>query len=351
MTSKKNILIAPLNWGLGHATRCIPIIYKLIELDFNPIIASDGEALQLLQKEFPKLKSLALPSYNIKFPKNGNFLKWKLILDTPRVLKTIKEEEIFIDKLIKSENITGIISDNRFGVRSDELPSVFITHQLNVLSGSTTFLSSKIHQRFIKKFDECWIPDVMTENSLAKKLSHSDKVKNQKYIGFLSRFKKRELEKKYDLLILLSGIEPLRSQLENKLILELKNYKGKVLFVRGVIEKEQKRTENSNITRCNYLLSEELEIAINQSDLVLARSGYSTIMDLAVLSKKAFFIPTTGQSEQEYLAKRLRNLRIAPYSSTNKFKIEMLDEVKKYVGFRENVSEVKAELFDLFKGE
>ena len=180
MISKKNILVAPLNWGIGHPTRCIPIINKLIDLDFNPIIASDGEALQLLQKEFPKLKSIELPSYNIKYPKNGVFLKWKLIFNTPRFLKTIKREEKCVEKLIESENLFGIISDNRFGVRSDKIPSVFITHQLNVLSGKTTFLSSKIHQKIINKFNECWIPDVNTENSLTKKLTHSNKVKRSK---------------------------------------------------------------------------------------------------------------------------------------------------------------------------
>ena len=132
------------------------------------------------------------------------------------------------------------------------------------------------------------------------------------------------------------------------LLIELKNYKGNVLFVRGVIGKEQKTTVKNNIKFYNYLLSYELEIAINESDLILARSGYSTIMDLAVLSKKAFFIPTKGQNEQEYLARRIKKMGIAPYSSVSKFKIEMLDEVKNYIGFNGNTSEIKRELFDLF---
>ena len=349
MISNKNILIAPLNWGLGHATRCIPIINKLVELDFNPIIASDGEALRLLQKEFPKLKSIELPSYNIKYPKNGKLLKWKLLFDIPRALKTIKKEEKIVRVLVETENLSGIISDNRFGVRSTKIPSVFITHQLNVLSGNTTYWSTKLHQKFINKFDQCWIPDVDSDQSLAKNLSHSNKVKNQKFIGFLSRFKKRELPFKYDLLVLLSGVEPLRSQLEKKLLRELKNYNGKVLFVKGIVEEHQKIKEENNITFCNYLLADELEIAINESKLILARSGYSTIMDLAILGKKVFFIPTTGQYEQEYLAKRMQELEIAPYSPTNKFKIELLDKVKDYTGFSENSSEIKIELFDLFK--
>ncbi|MCF6280347.1 MAG: glycosyltransferase [Flavobacteriaceae bacterium] len=349
MTSKKNILVAPLNWGLGHATRCIPIINKLIELDFNPILASDGEALRLLQKEFPNLKSIELPSYNIKYPKNGNLLKWKLLLGTPRVLKIIKKEKRLTQNLVESENLIGIISDNRFGVRSYKIPSVFITHQLNVFSGNTTYFSSKLHQTFINKFDECWIPDLPLERSFSKKLSHSNKIRNQKFIGFLSRFTKKLIPLKYNLLVLLSGIEPLRNQLEKKLISELQNYSGKVLFVKGIVEEHQKIKEENNIIFYNYLLTNELETAINESKLVLARSGYSTIMDLAILGKKAFFIPTTGQYEQEYLAKRMQKLRIAPYSSTKKFKIKMLSEVNNYNGFNENLSEIKTELFDFFK--
>jgi len=344
-------LVAPLNWGIGHATRCIPIIYKLIECDFNPIIASDGYALKLLQKEFTQLQSIELPSYNISYPKNGNLLKWKLLFDTPRVLKTIKKEKKLIEQIIEKENVIGIISDNRFGARSDKVPSVFITHQLNVLSGNTTYFSSKLHQKFINKFDKCWIPDLESEKSLAEQLSHSNKIKKQQFIGFLSRFKKKELKIKYDLLVLLSGVEPLRTQLENKLIKELKEYSGKVLFVRGIVEEHQKKREKGNIIYYNFLLTDELENAINGSELVLARSGYSTIMDLAVLGKKAFFIPTTGQYEQEYLAERIQNLKIAPYSSTKEFKIKMLDEVKNYDGFGKNSSEIKPELFNLFNGK
>ncbi len=351
MTFKKNILVAPLNWGLGHASRCIPIINKLIECGFNPIVASDGEALLLLQKEFPNIKTIELPSYNIRYPKNGKFLKWKLLFNSLSILKSILKERKIIDQIIEKERIIGIVSDNRFGVRSHKVPSVFITHQLNVLTGNTTFLSSKIHQLFIKKFDECWIPDEKGNQSLAKKLSHSKTVKNQKFIGFLSRFTKKTIPLKYDLLVLLSGVEPLRTSLEKKIKSELKNYQGKVLFVRGIIEKHQNKTIEKNITYYNYLLSNQLEMAINESKLVLARSGYSTIMDLAVLEKKAFFIPTTGQYEQEYLAIYMEKQDIAPFSTTNKFKLELLEKVSDYNGFTEDKSTLDNSLFNLFDGK
>lgn len=318
---------------------------------YTPIIASDGDALLLLQEEFPTLKSIELPSYNIQYPKNGKYLKLKLFFNLPEVIKTINKEKQIVADLIISEKLIGIISDNRMGVRNTSIPSVYITHQLNVLSGIATFLTSSFHQYCINKFNECWIPDDKFIN-YSGLLSISTKIKNQKFIGVLSRFKKQTSPIKYDLLILLSGIEPLRSKLEKMLILELKRYKGKVLFVRGIVSEKQKTGTKDNITFCNYLLTHELQKAINESKLVLARSGYSTIMDLATLGKESFFIPTTGQNEQEYLARHLDKMRIAPFASEDKFKIEMLDQIENYKGFSNNYSmQLESNLFDLFHGK
>ena len=184
----KKIIVAPLNWGLGHASRCIPIINSLLENSFTPIIASDGNALLFLKKEFPDLEFLELPSYNISYAKN---LKWSLLLQIPIILRSIKKEGKYIDDFVTENNVIGIISDNRFGVRSKKVHSVYITHQITVLSGIFTFFTSKIHQNIIRKFDECWIPDF--ENSeFSGKLSVSKNNLNQKYIGVLSRFKKVE---------------------------------------------------------------------------------------------------------------------------------------------------------------
>ena len=150
----KNILVAPLNWGLGHATRCIPIINALLENGFNPILASDGSALALLRKEFPQLTSLELPSYNIEYAKKGENFKWKLIKNSPKTIGAILTEKAQIKKWVVEYDLQGIISDNRLGVYSKKVPSVFITHQLIVLSGKTTWISSKLHQFFIAKFNE-----------------------------------------------------------------------------------------------------------------------------------------------------------------------------------------------------
>ncbi|MCK0107939.1 glycosyltransferase [Flavobacteriaceae bacterium S0825] len=347
----KRILIAPLNWGLGHATRCIPIINALLINGFVPIIASDGNALSLLKKEFPELEFIELPSYNIEYSKKGSRLKFKLLKDAPKILRAIKKEHHIIQDLVVKNKIVGIISDNRFGVYSKKIPSVYLTHQLNVLSGNTTLLSTKLHQKTIKKFDECWIPDYRGHNNLSGVLSHSENsLITIKRIGALSRLNKIDLQQKYDLMVLLSGPEPQRTLLEEKLLLELNDYNGKVIFIKGVVESEQKVTTQNNIIIYNYMISTQLETAINESKLVLSRSGYTTIMDLAKLEKKAFFIPTPGQFEQEYLAKYLAEKHITPFSNQKDFTIEKLNDVIQYQGFSdiENKTNYK-ELFALFE--
>ena len=347
---KKRILVAALNWGLGHATRCIPIINALMAEGFVPVIASDGAALMLLRKEFPNLSSIALPSYNIIYSKNGKLFKLKLLKDSPKLLKAIKAEKKAIEAILEHNDIAGIISDNRLGVRNEKVPSVFITHQLNVLSGNTTWLSTKMHQKYIKKFNQCWVPDVEGEVNLSGKLGHVKAFDVPvKYIGPLSRFTKRVADIKHDLLVLLSGPEPQRTLLQNQLLKELKSFQGKVVFVKGVIEKEQTIQVLGHMTIYNFMTSNLLEKTINESALVLSRSGYTTAMDLAKLGKKAFFIPTPGQFEQEYLAKRLSDMSLVPSCSQDDFEIAKLEEVNAYEGLTTFDYEVDfKDLFGLF---
>lgn len=337
MQNYKRILVAPLNWGLGHSTRCIPIINALLEQGHRPYIASDGVALALLQKEFPNVPSFELPSYKITYAEKARNFKIKMIWDSPRVLKAMAEERNATKKLVKEHNLDGIISDNRLGVHYKKVPCIFITHQLNVLSGNTTWMSSKIHQKIIKKFDACWVPDVEGNPNLTGKLGHLKKSKiNIKYLGPLSRFEKKNTETIYDLMVLLSGPEPQRTLLEEKLLKELENHNGRVLFVKGKIEEtqtaEEINTRKGSIELYNFMQSEELETTLNQSAKVLCRSGYTTVMDLAKLEKKAFFIPTPGQYEQEYLAKRLEKQLLVPYCGQDDFTLDQLARIDSFEG-------------------
>ena len=358
MQKLKTILVAPLNWGLGHATRCVPIIRELLFEGFEVIVASDGQALELLNKEFPQLRAIELPSYKIEYAKNGKHFKWKMLLRSPKVLTAIRKEREQLKNLVKLKTIDGVISDNRLGLYHADIPTVFVTHQLQVLSGKTTKLTSAMHRNYIKRFDECWVPDFEKEPNLSGKLGHPvNYTIPVKYIGALSRLKAEEHKSIYDVMVLLSGPEPQRTELEEILMHELKHYKGQVLFVRGVIEKTQTSSVKDHMKIVNYMESADLQRALCSSDLIISRSGYTTVMDLVKLGKKAFFIPTPGQTEQEYLAKRFQKAGIVPYSEQEKFRIKDLSKVKVYSGFNRLSNQWVLEegsfrkLFGLFEGK
>ena len=343
--------MAPLNWGLGHASRCIPVIEALIKYDFQPILAGDGESLELLRKEFPELKYYELPSTEVVYSEKGSLLKFKLLSQAPKVMRSVQLEKKRVDEIHNLEKLSGIISDNRFGVRSDEIPSIYISHQIQVLSGGTTRLTSKYHQQIISKFTECWVPD-FESNDLAGELSKPGKrTLNLKYIGPLSRFVYRPQKKVWDIVAVLSGPEPQRSILEDKIRGELMSFSGKSLLIQGKLENKQTVRSEGNLTVVNFMLHQELENTIDQAELILSRPGYSTVMDLYALQAKAFFIPTPGQFEQEYLAKYLKQNGYTDYCDQETFHLGKLDNSSHYEGFKHkktSKNNLNRSLFDVF---
>ncbi|MCT8339582.1 glycosyltransferase [Flavobacteriaceae bacterium TK19130] len=353
MGAQKTILVAPLNWGLGHATRCIPIIKALQEEGYGIRLASDGASLALLKKEFPTLPFYQLPSYDITYPQNAEWFKLKLLLQLPKVWRAVKEERKMVGKWVANGEIDGIISDNRLGVSHSAVPSVYITHQCKVISGTTTAISSWLHNRFISKFDECWIPDYEGPFTLSGSMGHHGKPPiPKKYIGPLSRFQQQALHKKYNVLCLVSGPEPQRTQFEQKLQEAFASSSKKIVLVQGVMEEEQQWIKKGNMFIVNYMTSSELEKTFNSSDVVVARSGYSTIMDISALRKKAYLVPTPGQYEQLYLARRLKDKGIFPSCQQHHFTEEKLQELPLFKGM-DNIEEPfpLARLFRLFEGE
>ena len=344
----KKIIIAPLNWGLGHATRCVPIIKELQKSNFTPVIASDGTALQFLIKEFPSLEFFELPSYKISYGRN---LKWSLIRKIPTIVRAVHKERLIIQEYIhQNPDVVGIISDNRFGCYYTKIPSVYITHQLNVLSGFLTPVTSFFHRRVIRKYNECWIPD--EENSVySGKLSRSSKNLNQKYIGVLSRFKKQELPQDIDVLILLSGPEPNRTQLEIKLTSIFKTSSKKVYLIQGIVEKTQKTTKENQLTIVNFMLTKQLEHTLNLSKMVICRAGYSSVLDLVSLRKKALLIPTKFQNEQEYLAKYLQQKGYFSFVKERKVNKNTLDVFPEFTPANYQKKVFNSKLFHLFHGK
>ncbi len=306
--NRPKILLAPLDWGLGHATRCIPIIKELINQNCDVIIAAQGRTFSLLKNEFPALNFLPLMGYKINYSRKKYLLPLKMLSQFPKIAFTIYKEQQWLKETVKKYKIDGIISDNRFGMFHSKIPSVYLTHQLLIKTGNsfTESIAQQIHYYFINKYKECWVPD-FKELGLAGELSHPKKVpENVKYIGALSRFEWQADIIKYDLMISISGPEPQRTIFEKQILNELKTYKGKSLVIRGLPEKtEDPKNENPQVEIKNHLSASLLNEAMLQSEMIISRCGYTTIMDLIKLQKKAILIPTPGQTEQEYLAKYL----------------------------------------------
>lgn len=309
----QRILIAPLDWGLGHATRCIPVIQTLLAAGAEVIIAADGPVSSLLHIEFPTVEIIELKGYGIRWTGDKKKIIW-LFNEYTRIKKIIKSEHQWLKEIIVKRGITGVISDCRFGLYNKIVPGVFITHQLHIETGSSILnkLARKVNYAYINKFSECWVPDNLI-HSLAGKLSHPNIMPHApvKYIGAISRFFKKEIPIKFDCLFLISGPEPQRSMLENKLLsLNLNN--KTIALVRGL----PGNNEELNITGIsvfNHLSSIELNTLIAKADVIYCRPGYTSVMDLFLSGKKAVFIPTPGQTEQTYLAHHLQKKGLFSY--------------------------------------
>lgn len=335
MTNQKTILVCPLDWGLGHATRCIPIINSFLNQNHKVIIGTSGKQEALLKQEFPDLPFIELKGYNVEYPKNGMMIT-KMLTQLPKIKKTIDEEHLWLENVIKEHSINMIVSDNRYGLWNKEIESIIITHQLFIKAPTGEWLIEKILNNYLANFDEVWIPDVEGENNLSGDLAHKKALPdNYKFIGPLSRFsslkKTCDFSEEYDFIAIISGPEPQRTIFEKLVVEQVENTNLKGVLVRGLPDSNEKlKIENSAIQIFNHLESKELFGFIQKSKVVISRSGYSTIMDLTTLGKKAILVPTPGQTEQEYLAKYHSGKGNFVYQKQSEFDLEKaMKEVEK----------------------
>ncbi|MDD3878020.1 MAG: glycosyltransferase [Bacteroidales bacterium] len=335
----KNILIAPLDWGIGHAARCVPLINFLNKNNYNIFLASNGKSLTFLENEFPNLTCIKIEAYNISYAFTGKAMALKMLSQIPKILKTIYIEHKQLNRIIEAYKIDLIISDNRYGLWHKTVPSVFITHQLMIkMPWHLRFLeklTNKVLKCFIQKFSVCWVPDFEDHPNLSGDLSHKYKVSsNTFFIGPLSRFLKTDIaieDKNYDLLIMLSGPEPQRSILEKIILNQLKESNFRVAFLRGLPDSKASNVFPKNIEVFEHLSTQKIEELIKKSRLIIARSGYSTIMDLIRLNAKAVLIPTPGQTEQIYLAQFHHERGHFLTTSQEQFKLNrIIDEASKF---------------------
>ena len=306
---KPRILVAPLDWGLGHATRCIPVIRTLLTTGAEVLLAGEGKVETLLRTEFPELLFLNLRGYRVTYAQSAVGTFTALARQIPGLLRSIKAENSWLETAVAEHRIDAVISDNRYGLYHPRVPSVFMTHQLLVKTPlrSTDALLQTFLYRAINRFQTCWVPDSAEATGLAGALSHPDKKPAipVTYIGSLSRFTPQEPVLGYYLLVLLSGPEPQRTLLEEKILKQAQLFKNPMLLVRGLPGHTGLPLVPYHVTIINHLPAAALQQAIESAQFVISRCGYSTVMDMTTLQKKCIFIPTPAQTEQLYLAQHL----------------------------------------------
>lgn len=306
---KTKILYCVLNWGLGHASRSIQLIEQLLANKNELKIASDGNALTHLKNKFPNLPFIELPKYSIKYGK-GKYQVPLLFIQIPKILRAIKQEHQFIHSLVLKDNYQWIISDNRYGCYHKNVYSVFIGHQLSLISPIFYHLIQKLHSNWINRFNEIWVPD-HPEKKLIPKLAENPNInKRIQYLGWISQFYKYPKPKtnlqKYQYLAIISGPEPQRTLLEKKIIHLAQNHpQFKFCIIGGNFSTTLPKTI-SNLEYHPYLSGLTLWEVLHQTEKIICRSGYSSVMDNLLAGFEAIYVPTPGQTEQLYIAQQLQ---------------------------------------------
>jgi len=320
-------LVAPLNWGLGHASRCVPVIHRMLDEGYEVILGGDGESLTLLRKHFPKLRYTYLSPLNLRYSK-GKSQVFAMLRALPKLILWSYKDHLMLKALLREEHIDRVISDNRFGLYSKHSECIYITHQLHIMFPKgfkwLEATVSRFHARVYTHYNKVWVPDYEDPaKSLAGALSHLQisifkfQIPNIEYIGPLSRFTKGDprsgvSHQEYDAVAILSGPEPHRSLLENDILKRFAEKEEKVLVVQGLMNRPKTQIKRRNITIVPFMNDAELAAALYGAKHIIARSGYSTIMDLDALgllhcqppvtNLRLELLPTPGQPEQEYLA-------------------------------------------------
>ncbi len=325
MSVSFKILIAPLDWGLGHTTRCIPLIDYLLREGHQVVVATEGEGQILLKENFPDIRVLPLRGYRIKYSRSKNTFLLRLLLQVPGILVSVWREHKWLRGQQREERFDIVISDNRYGLYHKEVASVILIHQLMIRSGWGRRIDNvlrMLHYRQLNRFNQCWVVDNEGAENLSGVLGHPKQLPERAvYLGLLSQFS-LYMERSVAghggrgitrsgpdgtpvVLILLSGPEPMRSRLEEILLLQVSMLQGyRFILVAGKPSPGKIQSPNTlpHLEYHSHLGASALWPLLSAADLVVCRSGYSTLMDLAIMGKKALLIPTPGQTEQEYLA-------------------------------------------------
>jgi len=326
------IIYAVCSWGLGHSTRSLPVIRKLIDEKNNLTIISSGRSLDLLKNELGEVVSYVnIVDYPMLLSENARQFMAKSMIYWPLFIKRIESGLIKLNRILEKKNYDLIVSDGRYDMYSKKIPSFFISHQMRIMNPLRIHMfetgSELFNLFFFKRFTGVIVPDYK-EDSFSGDLSHNLRKIDENtlhYVGALSDFSKKKCKKDIDYLISISGPEPQRSMLEEVLSSQIQDLDGNIVMTLGKSEKLS-TVKKDNITTYSFLTKEKREDLLNRTKLVIARSGYSTIMDLGVIGAKALLIPTPGQIEQEYLGEY--HSKIGTFSSIDQHEVNISENVK-----------------------
>lgn len=307
------VLVAPLDWGLGHATRCVPIIREYLRLGAQVELAVVKSNAGLLRRIFPNLRQHLAPSYNIVYPKHGYNMGLWLLKNGVHLNRVIRYEHHYAEKMVERNHFDILISDNRFGFYSAKAKSIYVTHQRRIAFPPmlSAFESTGVlwHASVMRHFDEVWVPDLPEEPGFAGRMSHVRLAPRPiKFVGALSRFTKNLQEpqrKLYGFVAVVSGVEPARSRFENILKDVFSKMDGRHAIIMGCPSQGVKSWSEGNIDFFTHQEDDAFAQTIDSAEWVVSRGGYTTVMDMAVLGAKCIFVPTPGQYEQVVLARSL----------------------------------------------
>ncbi|MEA2078065.1 MAG: glycosyltransferase [Candidatus Marinimicrobia bacterium] len=330
----KTIIYAIIDWGLGHVTRSMPIIRRLINDGNKIILVSHGKALSMLKEEFPDCIIRDVKDIQIAYPKFGWMFVFKMVFQLPKMLWAWRHERRQVKALEKEFNSDLLITEMRLGFWSKKTPSILITHQLRFHLPKHLAMFMIFGEWFnrivFRKFNYIFVPDAEGSPNLSGDLSHNSSIAKHpkvRYIGCLSSVVPDEdpPEKDIDILISISGPEPQRTQFEENVLTQLNDVQGKVVVTLGKPVTENnivKQTEN--ITVYSHLNRKEMGQMMQRAKHMVCRSGYSTVMELLALQKSALYVPTPGQTEQEYLAEYYKKEGLYSYCTQDKLDLKDL---------------------------
>ncbi|WP_406537836.1 glycosyltransferase [Fibrobacter sp.] len=354
------VFVAPLDWGLGHATRCVPVVREFLRAGAEVELAVVKANANFFREVFPELRQRLAPSYNIVYPKHGYNMALWLLKNSMHLNAVMRYEHHFAEEMVERHGYDVLFSDNRFAFYSKKALSIYMTHQRRIAFPRAFAAFERIgvmwHANIMRKFDEVWVPDLEIYPGYAGSLSHSGATpgdKPMRFVGTLSRFsemgndgnalgnapapvdlervvdlmsvsefmahsanvewdaapEKRtsgnhsfEMRANYKVVAVVSGVEPARTQFEQQLRDALAQIPGRHMMILGKPSAEQKTWTEGNIEFHTHLATNDFADAVKRADFVVSRGGYSTVMDMAELGAKCIFVPTPGQFEQIVLA-------------------------------------------------